>query len=164
MAYTENVDGVSERRKFRVRWYGEQVKEIHSPKLEIKIKSNQLGRKESFPVDEFSLDDFKKVSAQVSSYSQLKLNFLPTLVNSYRRSYYGTTDGRFRITIDWDLRYFSLLRSTRFTRYAIWDDATVLELKYEESLDEAADPILQFIPFRQTKSSKYVTGMNLTAF
>lgn len=163
MAYTENVDGVSERRKFRVRWYGDDVRIIRDPKLEIKIKSNQLGRKETFAVGDFTLDDFKQLNQEVSNHSQLRLQFIPTLINSYRRSYFGTSNGKFRITVDWDLRYFSLIRANRFTSYAIKEEATVLELKYDQAWDEKADPIMQYIPFRQTKSSKYVSGLNLTS-
>ena len=162
VAYNENVDGVAERRKFRVRWYGKDISKIEKPKLEIKIKSNMLGTKESHPVEMFDLKDLSKLSAGISTHSQLKLSFLPTLINSYQRSYYGTANGHFRITIDWNLRYFSMLSASQFTRYNIFDDATVLELKYEAEQDKAAEEILQNIPFRFSKSSKYVTGMNLT--
>jgi len=34
-----------------------------------------------------------------------------------------------------------------------------LELKYEESEDNNAKDILNYLPFRQTKNSKYVTGI-----
>ncbi len=164
MAYTENVDGISERRKFRVRWYGDDVSIISKPNLEIKIKSNMLGCKETYPIkSSFDLEDFRALKKEVSAYSQLKLDLVPTLINSYQRSYYGTSDGNFRITVDSGLRYFSLLRAIRFTKYAIEDEATVVELKYEAALDDKADPIMQYLPFRQTKSSKYVSGMNLTS-
>jgi len=38
--------------------------------------------------------------------------------------------------------------------------AVIVELKYEEEWENQVDRIRQFLPFRQTKSSKYVTGMN----
>ena len=160
-AYFENVNGVSERRKLRVRWYGEDIFKIENPKLEIKIKTNQLGYKESFEVDDFQLDDLKKLTTAISSKIKSFNIFQPTLLNSYLRSYYGTNDGKYRITIDRDLKYFSFLNAKQFTRFQIEDQAVVLELKYDESLDEAASFILQYIPFRYSKSSKYVTGLNL---
>ncbi|MFT5168500.1 MAG: SPX domain protein involved in polyphosphate accumulation [Saprospiraceae bacterium] len=162
VAYNENVDGIAERRKFRVRWYGKDICTIQKPKLEIKIKNNMLGAKETYPAIDFSLHDLKPLAQSITEHSQLKLSFIPTLINSYQRSYYGTANGDFRITIDSNLRYFSPLSSRMFTRYNIYDDATVLELKYEEDKDELAEEILQHIPFRYSKSSKYVTGMNLT--
>jgi SPX domain protein involved in polyphosphate accumulation len=162
VAYNENVDGVAERRKFRVRWYGEDVFNIKKPKLEIKIKNNLLGAKETYPAIDFKLDDLKPLAQSIIEHSKLKLSFIPTLINSYQRSYYGTANGDFRITIDSDLRYFSMINSRGFVRYNIKDDATVLELKYEEDKEELAEDIFQYIPFRYSKSSKYVTGMNLT--
>ena len=160
-AYFDNVNGVSDRQKLRVRWYGEDIFNIEKSKLEIKIKSNQLGYKKSFSVDDFQLNDLKALTKEVSEKSGTYKIYQPTLINSYLRSYYGTTNGKFRITIDRNLEYFSLLNANRFTRFQVEDQAVVLELKYDETLDEEAAFILQHIPFRHTKSSKYVTGLNL---
>ena len=162
VAYNENVDGVAARRKFRVRWYGTDIFNIQKPKLEIKIKNNQLGFKETCPAIDFDLNDLTPLAKSISEHSLLKLSFIPTLINSYQRSYYGTANGDYRITVDWNLQYFSMLSAMRFTRYNIFDDATVMELKYDEDKDGTAGDILQYIPFRFSKSSKYVTGMNLT--
>jgi len=162
MAYIENVDGVADRRKFRVRWYGKDIFKIRQPKLEVKIKHNMLGTKEIYPVADFDLHDLKELNDSISAYSQRKMTFLPTLINSYQRSYYGTANGKFRMTIDWDLRYFSLLNARQFTQYQLSDEATILELKYAADLDNVADDIFQYIPFRFSKSSKYVSGLNLT--
>lgn len=160
-AYFDNVEGVPERRKLRVRWYGEDIFKIENPKLEIKIKSNQLGYKESYPVDAFELNDLGNLSKEIALKSKSYQIFQPTLINSYLRSYFGTTDGKYRITIDRKLQYFSLINARKFTRFQIEDEAVVLELKYDEHLDDAAAFILQYIPFRYSKSSKYVTGLNL---
>lgn len=161
LAYFDNVEGVSDRRKNRVRWFGDDIFKVVQPKLEIKTKSNQLGDKKSFPVEEFQLSNLtgltKEVIAKTGSFNILK----PTLINSYLRSYYGTTDGKFRITIDRELNYFSLLTARKFTRFQTEEQSVVLELKYDETLDDAAAFIMQYLPFRHSKSSKYVTGLNL---
>lgn len=120
-----------------------------------------LGAKEVHSIAPFDLNDLKALSKSISKYSQRNLAFQPTLINSYQRSYYGTSDGHFRMTIDWKLRYFSMLNARQFTRYNISDEATILELKYAAALDQKADDIFQSIPFRFSKSSKYVSGMNL---
>lgn len=164
IAYQENVDGVPQRRKFRVRWYASQIEEIKNPTLEIKIKDNLLGTKKSYAVDDFSLDDLQALSKTVSNHSELNLTLLPTLINSYQRSYYESFSGKFRMTIDWNLSYFSLLSARRFTRYNLSDSASILEIKYEQKYDDIADDIFRFIPFRYSKSSKYVTGMQLANF
>ena len=160
-AYQENVDGVPERRKFRVRWYGDNINEITKPKLEIKIKSNQVGTKESYPVDAFSLNDLTNLSKIVSEKTSSMNILQPTLVNSYLRSYYETLDRKYRITIDRELKYFCMLNARHFTRFQIEEPSTILELKYDESLDDSSDFIFQHIPFRFSKSSKYVSGLEL---
>ena len=160
-AYFDNVEGVPDRRKYRVRWYGKDIFKIENPRLEIKIKSNQLGYKESYSIDEFQLNDLDNLAQEINKNTSSFNIFQPTLINSYSRSYYGTTNGKYRITIDRDLQYFSLLNARKFTRYQIEDQAVVMELKYDDTLDEDASFIQQYIPFRFSKSSKYVTGLNL---
>lgn len=160
--YHENVKGIAQRKKFRVRWYGSE-REITNPVLETKIKDNQLGYKESSPIDLFTWQDLRSLSTQVNAMSKTSALLQATLANAYWRSYYGSPDGRYRITIDWQLRYFSLLGSRRFTRFNIADEGVVVELKYDETEEAGVDRIRQFLPFRQTKSSKYVTGMNLSS-
>ena len=168
--YKENVMGIAERKKFRIRWYGDSVKQIQDPTFEIKIKNNLLGSKLSKPFPIFDLSEFyflnykkNKQIAQVQSFAEAQQDLRPVLLNSYLRSYYGSPDKKFRITIDRHLRYFSLLHSFSFEKYLIQDPGLVIELKYEEHLDEQTDRITQHFPFRLTKSSKYVTGVELTS-
>jgi hypothetical protein len=42
------------------------------------------------------------------------------------------------------------------------EEAVVMEIKYELEDDVHTDRITQHFPLRQTKSSKYVTGVQLT--
>lgn len=161
MAYQENVDGISNRRKFRVRWYGEDFSKIENPKLEIKIKENLLGHKQSFSVAPFNLNHLESLNQEVCSFSERKLVLIPTLMNAYQRSYYESLSGKFRLTIDWDLHYFSWLQAQRFSRYTTQDQAVILEIKYDQDQAKEEDDILQYIPFRYSKSSKYVTGLQL---
>lgn len=161
--FEDNVSGVSERKKFRIRWYGVKPEIIESPKLEIKIKSNKLGAKEVYPANDFTLDNLMPITHNVNQLVKKNGSLRPVLMNSYNRSYFGTTNGDFRITVDRDMRYFSLLAGRQFTRYTIHDDDLIMELKYDESLDGKTDRITQALPFRQTKSSKYVTGVYLVS-
>ena len=54
--YKENVMGIANRDKFRVRWYGWDPFVIKKPKLEIKHRRNNVGAKTIFNVDTFSFD------------------------------------------------------------------------------------------------------------
>ncbi len=158
-AYHENVQGIAQRKKYRVRWYG--TGPIIQPRLEVKIKDNQLGDKQSTAVQNFDWRSLSTLQREVQQHAGNFAVLRPTLVNAYQRAYYATPNGRFRLTLDWNLRYFSLYTGRQFTRFNLRDESVVLELKYEAIHEADVDRIRQFLPFRQTKSSKYVTGMNL---
>ena len=55
--YYANVDGNYNRRKVRIRWYGNLLGEIENPKLEIKIKQGELGNKIIHSVNNFILNN-----------------------------------------------------------------------------------------------------------
>jgi SPX domain protein involved in polyphosphate accumulation len=167
MAYQDNVIGVANRKKFRVRWYNTPANQIKTSRFEIKIKQNQLGTKDILPIANFSdatnRYQIAMLTKQVNELCGLH-TLQPVLLNSYVRSYFGTADRKFRITVDRHLCYFSFFKAQNFSSYYhAADNALVLELKYAKQFDDLTDRITQFLPFRQTKSSKYVTGVQLTS-
>ena len=160
----QNIEGVNQRKKYRLRWYGTDLQQIKQPRFEVKIKHNELGRKETIPFPNHDLSNLKTITQQVNqlkveNYSTPLLALSPTLLNTYQRSYFGTSDGKFRITVDWDLQFYAPLHQNTFQQYPSNSQQVVLELKYEENYDTLAPIILNYLPFRQTKSSKYVTGV-----
>jgi SPX domain protein involved in polyphosphate accumulation len=159
--YKENVMGIANRDKFRVRWYGWNPFEIEKARLEIKHRRNNVGNKTIYPVAPFSFDNLSSVSREVNQLSGTFALLQPALQNSYRRAYYGTRDQKFRITLDWDLSYASLRTCNRLRRHQQFDSQVyILEVKYEQEIEKEADRISQFFPFRATKNSKYVTGID----
>ena len=169
--YFDNVDGKSQRLKVRIRWYEELFGFVKEPILEIKIKNGLLGTKNSYQLTSLSVDEdmtiehIHELFAQAEIPASLKfylksLSF--SLLNSYQREYFLSANGRFRITIDSGLRFFNLspmgnifLQETR--NMAI----IILEMKYDQDAADLADPISTSFPFRMTKSSKYISGINL---
>lgn len=162
--FHQNAAGDDDRKKFRVRWYGTDLRATGEPRLEIKFKQSELGAKHIWSLPAFDLNDLGGLSSQVHQLLQHQSAGLlqPTLLNSYGRSYLISGDGRYRLTIDYDLRYHSLLKSPRFHHYHIADTAVVLEIKYEAEDDTRIGHITQHLPFRQSRHSKYVNGMVLT--
>jgi len=163
--YKENVMGIAERKKFRVRWYGVDYWEVQKPILEIKNKDNALGWKESFALDEFEWSNLDKLTQEVNRLTKQFQTLKPTLLNSYTRQYFGNPNGKFRITIDAQLASLPFLhaQSNHLISYAPLQVDTnydiIVELKYEAADDDLAQFIMQYLPFRQTKSSKYVDGI-----
>lgn len=168
--YFDNVLGVSDRRKIRIRWYGETFGNIEKPVLELKIKKGIVGDKWSFKLEPFILDnDFTNETIQfVFKKSNLPLPILesvkmvtPTLLNSYSRRYYLSANNKFRITIDFKLLYHKIdKRFNNFNFAPESDKNKIIELKYGLEDDDVAKSISTEFPFRLTKNSKYVNGVN----
>lgn len=170
--YHENIDGNKRRLKVRIRWYGDMFSLLKKPVLELKIKNGDIGRKLHFPLVEFSLDkSFSYSFLQEKIFPQsglphwlmekLKL-YRPSLLNSYRRSYFLSADKKHRLTIDSDLTYFEINAQSNDFLHSIKDKETfILELKYDQSDDYTISEITQHFPLRLTKSSKYISGIDL---
>lgn len=160
--YKENVMGIANRDKYRVRWYGSKPLVVQKPKLELKHRRNNVGTKTIYDVCPFSFDNLRPLTKEVNHLSGTYAFLQPTLQNSYKRAYFGTRDQKFRITIDWDLSYASMRSTNQFTRHQHYEpNVHILEVKYGQEIEEEADRISQFFPFRSTKNSKYVTGIEL---
>ena len=86
----------------------------------------------------------------------------PALVNTYLRSYLMSYDGRFRLTIDREMRFYAVDKHYRPYRNYASDHAVVVEVKYESEDDVHYDRVGQHLPFRLGKNSKYVNGILLT--
>lgn len=168
--YWDNVCGSGQRLKVRVRWYGEAFGEIAKPVLELKIKSGFTNLKESYPMASFSLvpgftfailsDAFDR--SELPGRLRERLRALePTLLNRYRRKYFLSADRLFRATIDNKLSYTQIAKTgNQFTHTLSDHIRTILELKYATDCDNQAGSISGLFPFRITKSSKYVSGID----
>lgn len=71
------------------------------------------------------------------------------------------TDRRFRLTLDADLAFYRVLPgSRRIVRVTDAFAGTVIEVKYGEADDEAARPVLEALPFRWSRFSKYCAAFD----
>ena len=165
----DNVAGITPRVKVRLRWYGEFFGPVSKPVLEFKVKNNELGSKASFVMDPLTIDErlslesvndhFRRIDMP-ETLKEYLLSLRFSLMNRYRRAYFASRDGKFRITIDSDLEFMSPISPQRhFLHRAEREMTAILELKYDETYDDEAGVISNYFPFRMTKSSKYVSGM-----
>jgi len=161
--YRDNVLGLAERKKFRVRWYGSDLLNIESAVLEIKIKQNELGQKLSYPIGSFSFLDINSLIEKVNGFCPENLGLLrPTLFNAYDREYWQTPNQKFRLTLDSNLKFAPLIPEPFVGRQVLKEqNINILELKYAEEMDSIVDMISQNIPYRRTKNSKYVSGIDM---
>jgi hypothetical protein len=180
----ENLSGVATRRKYRIRWYGSIIDHASKPVLEMKAKNAEIGHKLLYPLADFDLSEAAQIQAAVAAAlakSQTATHpdadarfahplvydasiFHPpstletTLLVTYQRSYYASWDGKFRLTIDRDMRFLGFNARHQIQQQAE-DRALVVEVKYDAELDQSYSLVGQRLPFRLTKNSKYVTGM-----
>ena len=167
--YFDNVNGISERIKIRIRWYGNLFGIVKNPYLEIKIKNNNLGQKVLYSLSNFSLDKnfsidtiyqiFQNSKIPEFLKSELKsLNF--SILNSYKRKYFESENKDFRLTIDSNMKFYELLPKQNNFLFDYKDYLNiVLELKCNKDKEELISNITNYFPFRITKSSKYIFGV-----
>ena len=167
--YQENVSGVGERHKARIRWYGDLFGRIERPVLEFKVKSGLVGTKISYPFAPFVLDerfshryylDTLRVANIPDRVKQHLRGLHVVLCNRYYRWYYATRDGRFRVTVDTGMTFYQVRKVANHFRHRCVDHRNVVvELKYEKAVDVEAERVSRVFPFSVTKNSKYVTGI-----
>lgn len=164
--YHANVRGIATRVKCRIRWYGRSIGPIARPTLELKRKQGMLGSKESHPLQPFDLDDrfdahhvFEK--SDLPGMLRCDLGSLqPILMNRYRRRYFLSHDGRYRLTLDSDLAFRCVNPgAARFPAWVPSDGRVIVELKFGVGGEAGASGIATRFPFRLTRSSKYVLGI-----
>lgn len=170
-SYFENVAGIADRMKVRIRWYGDLRQAVERPVLELKIKRGLTGTKLAFPLD--SLVSIPGVNRRIlrrcfarsempPDIRELLKGLEPALLNRYRRKYYESSDRKVRLTLDWE-RGFSKFDPLGVPFLQKWPlgESTIVELKYDPDADERAAAISNEFPFRLTKSSKYVQGLEV---
>ncbi len=169
--YKANEIGIANRKKVRIRWYGSLTNMAIQPQLEIKLKSGLVGDKLVYPLpdfpisDEFSPDYFTKLAktAQLPEIIIEELKFLrPSLFNTYLRSYFQSIDKKFRLTFDEDMSFYrpsSLAEVNLNGQHTI--GSFIIELKYQLEHDHLARDVFQHFPYRLSKNSKYVNGVEL---
>jgi SPX domain protein involved in polyphosphate accumulation len=167
--YADNLDGSPDRKKARIRWYHDLFQDVKEPTLEFKIKKGLMGTKLSYPFpafefnEGFSEDAFRKLingSKLVPEVIDYLEAVEPVLVNRYLRWYFATPDKGFRVTVDAELCFYHLNKyNNQFLFHQTDRKSIVIELKYKKELDPRADRISSGFPFRMTRSSKYVQGI-----
>lgn len=173
-SYWDNVTGAANRLKVRIRWYGELFGKVEKPVLELKIKNGHVGTKLSYNLESINVDEsltFNKISEIFRCSPVLPERFKAHLVNlnlsimnSYYRKYFQSADKLFRITLDDRLKYINIVqRNNLFSSQHVENNNIILELKYGNNEDEYASAITRQFPFRTSKSSKYVNGIDMTS-
>ena len=161
--YQDNVSGISQRGKLRIRWYNDATDKMV---LELKNKRGKLANKLIIqlenPAGELPFD--RSVSNRLLRSNERSLsiakqyNLFPSLHVEYQRAYYELSAG-IRMTIDRQMRYQKLypIHSARATASVV---DIVVEFKYPLGKQKKAAELLAGMPGRVFRHSKYVIGVD----
>ena len=168
-AFKDNIEGNRSRKKLRIRWYGQQLENPNTKKLELKMKKGHVGAKEYFDLGNFYVgkkSNAKSIMTQIKNCDLDKkvLNSLssmrPIISNRYQRDYYLSMNGRIRITIDRDISFENWFYPSGEKNKLLLDNACILEIKFSKESLEDAKTVFQTLGVRSTKSSKYVMAVD----
>ncbi len=174
--YHDHVNGTANRSKTRVRWYGPPHGPIESPTLERKIKQGLVSRKETHRLPSLHLEGAAGRSRLAETFREAEIPELlrfglphlqPSLFNCYRRHYFLSRDRQFRLTVDSDLRFAGICGDTIAPDQAAFPSVhnsnfVIIELKYATENAGQADAVTNALPFRMTRCSKYILGIQST--
>ncbi|HET7872862.1 MAG TPA: VTC domain-containing protein [Terriglobales bacterium] len=167
-SYHDHINGSSKRSKTRVRWYGPPSARISKPLLEQKVKSGQISGKIVEQLPDLTLNGegacgaIQQALTQTAAPDVLKLHvrqLVPSLFNRYERWYYVSADGRYRLTVDAGLQFGTPETQSACQRLPVTGQTVLLELKFLPDCAEGAERITNAFPFRLTRFSKYVFGI-----
>jgi len=174
-AYVQNISGASARVKVRYRWYGQQ-QQPGPGALEVKCKRNFFGWKLRFGCKDLPVghekEDWRDIERRLSEAlpheARLWLQTYPrpTILNRYLRRYFVSSDERIRVTVDtdqavWDQRYRAIPNYDQPTRLP---DNLVVEVKFARDDRDLASDVIQTIPIRVSRHSKFMNGLRAVSF
>jgi len=155
----DNLAGISNRKKIRLRWYDDCV----SPILETKIRDGRLGYKKSEPIIGLS-DNFFDLSIENITFECFKkINseyIIPTLQTTYDREYYQDI-GDIRITIDKNISFYSVnLHQKLNNLLPVSYHNKIMEIKFSPDKKIMVANMLRSLHLTPKRHSKYLQGLS----
>ena len=159
----QNLDGVSNKKKIRVRWYGEENKLI-KPLLEVKSKKGSETKKENYNINELNdlkFPNFKNleiIKSAINNKIKTKKIIYPVLTTHYDRQYFISSNGKIRATVDYNLKSIFLKNQSQLDIKKNFPFVSILEFKYATKLDKYVRQNLKEITLRLSKNSKFINS------
>ena len=179
--YRNNLDGVSDRSKVRLRWYTEKGKsycnENISFRLEVKLRKNFMGEKIVHKMD-LPNDILRGSSISLINYliesspNHFKPFLTPCSLASlgvcYDREYYQSRSIDLRCTIDSDLKFWDpmdgwLTLNSKFSQASYPMEYGIMEMKFGpeiyDLISNTSEPLFQKLS--SGRHSKYAVGLGI---
>ena len=158
-AFSENLSGISIRKKTRLRWYDGAKMSLN---LETKYKNNMMNKKKILNQGVFNnfsrLKDFLKNNFLILG-GEFSEPMEPVLKIRYLRNYYISWCENYRATVDSAITVSDIYGNFNFGK-SINLREDVMEYKYPSNKDSKfrQENFLKKNPFRLQKNSKYISG------
>ena len=149
--FNESVEGITPRKKIRLRTYDKEFNYNNKANKEIKITSVE-GR---YKISESVYDTSKllKLGIYDNNYGLC----VPVLNIVYERSYFRIKD--IRLTIDKNIAY-KKFNNGKISNFSTVDNYNIVELKYD--VRQSVDYVIKNFPFERVRFSKYCRGIEFT--
>jgi SPX domain protein involved in polyphosphate accumulation len=167
----DNLAGISQRNKLRLRWYGEQKHTL--PIFEVKTKNGRLGCKTTYPIQSIEnslmkLNIDKITSKCISGLEEQNIVFdehlVPTLQVNYEREYYETHEG-IHITIDQNIQFSDTqLHTTLDENNSFPYPFKVMEIKFKPSMKNTVAKLIKPLHITPKRHSKYLVGLAVLGY
>ena len=172
----DNLSGISNRNKVRLRWYGNSLSEDCKLSLEIKLREGRLGSKIIFPLSltaeifkkknlyELYSEIFKKLPKSDFAHNSINDYLVPMILVKYYREYYEFSKA-IRITIDKKISFYNAMQNTKIDslkpmRY----NSFVMEIKFPKELKYNVSNLLKPLLLSQKRHSKYMIGLSMLGY
>ena len=167
-AVRDNLAGISNRKKFRLRFYSENNKLFYGWQFEKKIKTGIFGKKQIFKLpNDF---DYLNCNYKIESIPNLinnqnksyLTNLEPIIISNYIREYFEDSKGN-RITIDNNLRFSKFKKFNSFVSNYGWSSSsfTIIEIKFDPNNKFVLSNLFKSMKLTQSRCSKYLLGLSI---
>jgi SPX domain protein involved in polyphosphate accumulation len=172
LSVRENLAGISNRKKLRLRWYHlNDEQKISNVSLEEKAREGRLGHKNVIKIPSLEKDLLRislseiqsEIWAECTKTAELAMildrHFVPTIHLNYLRKYFTSANG-VRITIDQDIRFYPLSPVLELYKFpAVHYPKFVIEIKFEPHLKNEVERLIRKLNMTPKRHSKYLAGL-----
>ncbi len=168
-SYADNLSGHAERQKARLRWYGEDYRQVRG-RVEFKHKRGRQGWKVfhdlAQPLDLLTMrwaQIIAVIRGELVDSLRIALDECgwPVLINRFQREYYASLAGDVRATLDYNQMAYdqrqAALPNLRFP--VLLPDWVIVEFKAGNGSLPALARALDTFPLRISRNSKYATAV-----
>lgn len=172
-AYTDKINGVNDRDKFRIRSYDTNEKNVTKLKVEMKSKKAQYVYKVSnnisysdykFFVKKKFFKEINGLAVELFLYNFYKYNLEPTTLVEYDREAYYSKKDNVRFTFDHNVKYASgtnfFLPPKNFK--FCYKNAIIFEIKYFQNDIDWLSNLINTHGLRSEPNSKYTKSVEHT--